>query len=205
MRADRKFRLQLLESRKSEPSDRKRDRITHAKPETTPRAVLSSVNDTPRADDIFRRAPDFGELALSQPIVYFSVCRSGSVRWLDVWAADHFDGFPDIQRCVNDFLAWLSADDFATWGSEEKKTGRVNCYFTAPTVANYGCNARLQSYPATNAVVEYLIDKSSLTPLSWSGTIDHAHPGALSAGGHNFRIPQVFASFFFLSLSVDRV
>jgi hypothetical protein len=207
MPADRKFRLQLLESRKAQPSERKRDRITRAKPETTPRAVLRSLKDTPGADDILKRVPDFGELALWQQIAYFSVCRkSGSARWLDIWDADHFDGFTDMQRCINDCRAWFSADGFATWGSAETKTGRVNCYFTAPTAANYVCNARLQSYPATaRAVVECLIDNSSFGPLSWTGTIDQPHPCTLSAGGHHFRIRQVSGSFFFLSLTVYRV
>jgi hypothetical protein len=190
---DRTFRLQLLESRQAQPSDRKRDRITRAKPETTPRAVLRSLKDTRGADDILKRVPDFGELALRQQIAYFNVCRkSDSARWLDIWDTDHFDGFNDMQRCINDCRTWFFADGFATCGSAETKTGRVNCYFTAPTIANCVCNARLQSYPATaTAVVECLTDQP--------------HPCTLSAGGHHFRIRQVAGSFFFLSLTVCRV
>ena len=79
-------------------------------------------------------------------------------------------------------------------------------HFNAPAAANYVCNARLQSYPATaRAVVECLIDNSSFGPLSWSGTIDQPHPCTLSAGGHHFRIRQVSGSFFFLSLTVYQV
>jgi hypothetical protein len=205
--ADRKFRLQLLESLKAHPADRERDRITRAKPETSARAVLRSLKATPGADEILKRAPRFGELELWKEIAYFSVCRkSGAARWLDIWDADHFDGFTDMQRCVNDCRAWFSADGFTTWGSAQTKTGRVNCYFNAPAAGNYICNARLQSYPATaGAVVECLIDNSSFGPLSWSGTIDQPHPCKLSAGGHHFRIRQVSGSFFFLSLTVYEV
>jgi len=207
MPADRKFRLQLLESARAQPAGRKRDRITRAKPETSARAVLRSLKATPGADEILKRAPDFGELALWKEIAYFSVCRKGgAARWLDIWDADHFDGFTDMQRCVNDCRAWFSADGFTTWGSAQTKTGRVNCYFNAPAAGNYVCNARLQSYPATaGAVVECLIDNSSFGPLSWSGTIDQPHPCTLSVGGHHFRIRQVSGSFFFLSLTVYQV
>lgn len=207
MPADRKFRLQLLGSTRAQPAGRKRDRITRAKPETSARAVLRSLKATPGADELLTRAPEFGSLALWKEIAYFSVCRkSGSARWLDIWDADHFDGFTDMQRCVNDCRAWFSANGFTAWGSGQTKTGRVNCYFNAPAAANYVCNARLQSYPATaGAVVECLIDNSSFGPLSWSGTIDQPHPCSLSAGGHHFRIRQVSGSFFFLSLTVYQV
>ena len=207
MAADRKFRLRLLESAEAQPAERKTGRITRAKPETSARAVLKSLKDTPGADEILKRAPAFGELALWNEIAYFSVCRkSGSARWLDIWDADHFDGFTDMQRCVSDCRAWFSADGFATWGSAETKTGRVNCYFTAPSAGNYVCNARLQTYPSTaRSVVECRIDNSSFGPLAWTGTIDQPHPCTLAVGGHHFRIWQVSGSFFFLSLTVFRV
>jgi hypothetical protein len=118
---------------------------------------------------------------------------------------DHFDGFTDMQRCVNDCRAWFSADGFTTWGSATK-TGRVNCFFSAPAAGNYICNARLQSYPTgATSIVECLIDDSSFGPLTWSGTINQPHPCALAAGGHHFRIRQVSGAFFFLSLTVYQV
>ena len=114
MPADRKFRLQLLESRKAQPSDRKRDRITRAKPETTARAVLRSLNDTPGADDILKRVPDFGELALWQQIAYFSVCRkSGSARWLDIWA--RLQSYPATARSVVECLIDNSSFGPLSW------------------------------------------------------------------------------------------
>src|SRR6266508_2532727 len=206
MSTERDFRLRLIESAKAYPADRKRDRATRAKPESSPRAVLRSLKATPGADEILDRIPDLGELALWKEVAYFSVCRkSGSARFLDIWDADHFDGFTDMQRCLNDCRAWFSADGFSTWGSGQTKTARVNCYFRAPATGNYICNARLQSYPSSVAsVVECLIDNSSFGPLTWSGTIDQPHPCNLSAGFHHFRIWQVSGAFFFLSLTVYR-
>src|SRR5256714_12140320 len=152
MPADKKFRLQLLESRKAQASDRKRDRVARAKPETSARAVLKSLKETAGAEDILERVPDFGELALWQEIAYFSVCgKSGSARWLDIWDADHFDGFTDMQRCVNDCRAGFSADGFATWGSAETKTGHGNCYFNTTAARNHACHPRLASYPRTSS------------------------------------------------------
>jgi hypothetical protein len=207
MAAERDFRLRLLESAEAQPADRRRERVTRVKSETSPRAVLRSLKATPGADEILGRVSDFGELALWKEVAYFSVCRkSGSARWLDLWDADHFDGFTDMQRCVNDCRAWFSADGFTTWGSSQTKTGRVNCYFTASAAGNYICNARLQSYPTgATSVVECRIDNSSFGPLSWSGTIDQPHPCVLAAGGHHFRIWQVSGAFFFLSLTVYQV
>jgi hypothetical protein len=204
MADERDFRLRLIESKKAYPAEHKHDRATRAKPETNPRAVLRSLKATLGADEILDRVPDFGDVAAWKEIAYFSVCRkSGSARWLDLWDADHFDGFTDMQRCITDCRAWFSADGFTTWGSLQTKTGRVNCFFNAPAAGNYICNARLQSYPSSaRSVVECLIDNSSFGPLSWSGTIDQPHPCVLAAGGHHFRIRQVSGAFFFLSLTI---
>jgi hypothetical protein len=206
MAAERDFRLRLIESARAYPADRKRDRAPRAKAETSPRAVLRALKATPGAEEILERVPGFGDLALWKQVAYFSVClKSGSARWLDIWDADFFDGFTNMQRCVDDCRAWFSADGFSTWGSLQTKTGRVNCFFNAPTAGNYICNARLQSYPTSaTSVVECRIDNSSFGPLTWSGTIDQPHPCNLAAGGHHFRIWQVSGAFFFLSLTVYR-
>lgn len=206
MAAEKDFRLRLIEARKPLRVERSRDRAPRAKTEATPRAVLSALKATAGADEILERVPAFGDLALWQQVAFFSVCaKSGSARFLDIWDADHFDGFTDMQRCLNDCRAWFSADGFSTWGSGQTKTARVNCYFRAPASGNYICNARLQSYPSSaRSVVECLIDNSSFGPLTWSGTIDQPHPCNLSAGFHHFRIRQVSGAFFFLSLTVFR-
>jgi hypothetical protein len=108
----------------------------------------------------------------------------------------------NLQQCV----AWFSAGGYTHWDSPETKSGRVNCYFTAPTAGNYLCTAVLQSYPTGgNAVVTCLIDDSSFGNLPFSGTVYQPHPCQLSAGGHHFRIRQVSGSFFFHSLTVWKV
>jgi hypothetical protein len=206
MAGERNFRLRLIQSARPYPADRKRDRAPQTRVETSPRAVLSALKATPGAERILERVPGFGDLALWKQVAYFSVClKSGSAKWLDIWDADHFDGFTDMQRCVDDCRAWFSADGFSTWGSLQTKTGRVNCFFNASSAGNYICNARLQSYPASaTSVVECRIDNSSFGPLTWSGTIDQPHPCNLAAGGHHFRIWQVSGAFVFLSLTVYR-
>ncbi len=99
---------------------------------------------------------------------YFSVCaKSGTAHYLDIWDADHFDGFTDMQGVrLDDCRAWFSGDGYTTWGSGQTKTGRVNCYFTAPVAGDYLCTAALQSYPTGSAAqVECLIDNFSFGPL----------------------------------------
>ena len=207
MSAERDFRLRLIEASKPLKADRSRERAPRAKTETSPRAVLSALKATPGAEEILERVPGFGDLASWRQVAFFSVCaKSGTARFLDIWDDDHFDGFTDMQRCLNDCRAWFSADGFSTWGSGQTKTGRLNCYFRAPAPGNYICNARLQSYPSSaTSVVECLIDNSSFGPLTWSGTIDQPHPCTLSAGFHHFRIRQVSGAFFFLSLTLYRI
>ena len=201
------FRLELLDSRRSVRPPRPQLRISRAKTQTIPRAALAALRASQGADAILERVPNLGVLAAWKQVAHFSVCaKSGTATFLDIWDADHFDGFTDMQRCVNDCRAWFSGTGFSAWGSAETKTGRVNCYFSAPAAGTYVCNARLQSYPATaGAVVECLIDNSSFGPLPFTGTIDQPHPCNLSAGFHHFRIRQQSGAFFFLSLTVYSV
>src|SRR5256885_16767870 len=101
MPADKKFRLQLLESRKAQASDRKRDRVARATPETSARAVLRSLKETAGAEELVERVPDFGALALWQEIAYFRVCgKSGSARWLALWDAVIFEGVDVLRQHV---------------------------------------------------------------------------------------------------------
>jgi hypothetical protein len=201
------FELKIVESMESFPVPEAREGIAPADLVTTPEEALEALKATKGAEAVLKEVPNLEDLALWIPTAYFSVCqKTGTARYLDIWDTDHFDGFTDMQRCLNDCRAWFSGDGFQFWGSGQTKTGRVNCYFTAPSSGNYTCNARLQSYP-TNvaAVVECLIDNSSFGPLTVLGTINQPHMTSLSAGGHHFRIRQVSGAFFFLSLTVWKV
>ena len=110
-----------------------------------------------------------------------------------------------MPKSVADCRAWFSHTGYATWGSAQTATGRVNCYFNAAAAGNYSCVVQLQSYPTSSqAVVECLIDSHSFGNLPFTGTVLQPHFSALSAGGHHFRIRQVSGSFFFLSLTVYR-
>jgi hypothetical protein len=201
-RAD--FELKIVESLEAYPIREEREGTTAADLVATPAEVLESLKATRGAPVILKRLPQLENIKLWFSTAYFSVCgKSGTARYLDLWDTDHFDGVTDMQRCVQDCRAWFSGDGYGSWGSGQTKSGRVNCYFIAPTTGHYVCNARLQSYPTSSqAVVECLIDNSTFGPLQVNGTINQPHMAHLSAGGHHFRIRQVSGSFFFLSLTV---
>jgi hypothetical protein len=201
------FELSIVESLESYGPREEREGIAAADLLTTPEEALDALKATKGAANVLGRIPDLENLALWLPTAFFSVCRkTGTARYLDLWDTDHFDGFTDMQRCVNDCRAWFSGDNYQFWGSGQTKTGRVNCYFNAPASGNYTCNARLQSFPTSApAVVECLIDNNSFGPLTVFGTINQPHMTSLSPGGHHFRIRQISGAFFFLSLTVWRV
>jgi len=204
---DSDFELSIVDSLESYPVEEAREGVTRADLVAKPEDVLVALKATTGADAVLERLPNLGNLEFWFPTAYFSVCsKSGTARYLDIWDADHFDGFTDMQRCVSECRAWFAGDGYQSWGSNQSKTGRINCYFTAPAAGTYTCNARLQSFPATSpASVECLIDDNSFGPLSVLGTIDQPHMANLSAGGHHFRIRQRAGSLFFLSLTVWRI
>jgi hypothetical protein len=165
---------------------------------------LAALHATKGSEKVFKTFPQFLDVSSWLPVANFTVCsKFGSARYLDLWDVDHFDGFTNLQKNLDDCRAWFSDKGFDTWGSGQTRSGRINCYFTAPQAGGYICTARLQSY-AGAAVVECLIDNSSFGPLPVNGTITQPHPCNLSAGGHHFRIRQLSGSFFFLSLTVWR-
>jgi hypothetical protein len=203
------FELSLKKSLRSIGKDvraeRKAVRHAVAKQTMTPGPIIRALKATKGANKILALVPNLGLLTAWQPVAFFSACRkSGTALWLDLWDADHFDGFTDMSHCLSDCRAWFSADGYTIWGSGQTKTGRVNCYFNVPASGNYVCNAQLQSFGGP-AMVECLIDSSSFGPLPFGGSINQPHPCQLSAGGHSFRIRQLSGSFFFVSLSVWKV
>jgi hypothetical protein len=207
MPVDRKYRVVLGEARESLPAAELREGAAPADLSPSPERVLDALKATMGAEKLIKQIPTLEDILVWAPTAYFSVCsKTGSAHFLDIWDADHFDGFTDMQECVDDCRAWFSADGYVGWGSGESKTGRINCYFTAPTDGNYLCTAALQSYPTGSpAQVECLIDSFSFGLLPFTGTIHQPHPCSLSAGGHHFRIRQKSGSFFFLSLTVWKV
>jgi hypothetical protein len=201
------FELSIVESLESYAPPDEREGITASDLVATPEEALEAIKATKGGSDVLKRLPNLEKLELWFPTAIFRVCfKSGTARYLDIWDTDHFDGFTDMQRSLNDCRAWFSGDGYDFWGSDQTKTGRINCYFDAPTAGNYVCNARLESYPSTSqASVECRIDNNSFGPLTWTGTINQPHISSLSKGGHHFRIRQRSGSFFFLSLTVWKV
>ena len=207
MKEPQRFELKIVESLKDYQVREERDGIAATDLVTSAEDALKALKATRGAAAILKEHPKFEEVPFWQSTAFFSICsKSGTARYLDVWDSDHFDGFTDIQRCLNNCTVWFSADGYDFWGSGQTKTGRVKCYFTAPTAGFYTCNARLQSFPTSSpAVVECLIDNTSFGPLTVLGTINQPHLSNLSAGGHHFRIQQRSGAFFFLSLSIWRL
>lgn len=178
---------------------------TPVDPTIDSRATVQALLATPGAKELVGDVPSLADWALYLPTATFSVChKTGSAKFLDIWDADHFDGFTDMQHCLSQCRAWFSAAGFTSWGAPETKSGRINCYFQAPANGHFVCDVRLLSYggPAT---VECLLDNNSFGPLSFNGTILQPHHAQLQAGGHHFRIRQLSGAFFFVSLVVWRV
>jgi hypothetical protein len=206
MKSTSRFQLMLGDAPKAvrlpPRAERRVARSTPARPTTTAAVVARAVKATSGAAELISQLPALGKPALWQAVASFTVCqKTGTATFLDIWDADHFDGFTDMQRCLAECRAWFSADGFAPWDSPQTKTGRINCYFKAPAAGHYVINAQLQSYGGL-AQVECLIDSFNYGPLSFNGAINQPHPANLSAGYHSFRIRQKTGSFFFVGLTV---
>lgn len=188
------------------PRDARRvARATLAKPTIEPQRVVRALKATAGANELIKKIPNLVKWQAWLPTATFTVCqKTGTATYLDIWDADHFDEFTDIKRNLSECRVWFSDKGFTFWGSPETKTGRINCYFRAPSAGNYVCNVQLQSY-AGPAQVECLIDSFSYGPLPFNGSINQPHPASLSAGFHSFRIRQMSGSFFFISLIIWKV
>lgn len=167
--------------------------------------ISKALLATPGAKDLLVQIPTLAEPAAWQHVATLCVCvKSGTARYLDLWDADHFDFFTDMQRNIAECRAWFSGGGHEYWGEPAVKAGRVNAFFGAPASGNYVCNVELDSYGGP-AQVECLIDSYSYGPLPFNGPIVQPHPAALSAGSHSFRIRQLSGSFFFGGLTVWKV
>lgn len=204
----KKFQLAVLKTQKAikVPADARK--VPSVKPPKTTLeavAVYKALTDTTGAKELIKKIPILANFPAWTLTASFRVCvKTGTATFLDIWDCDHFDFFTDMQRNVSECRAWFSANGFTEWGSSETKTGRINCFFNAPTAGTYICSAELQSFGGA-AQVECLIDSSSFGFLPFNGSIVQPHTCVLAAGGHSFRIRQASGSFFFVSLNVWRV
>jgi len=180
MPVDKRYRMRLLRSTRAPKIERRPKRM----------AAVSARPSTGEIVRAFKRSPGYDEIVATIPkaatpegwdkgtrVAYFSVCaKSGSARWLDLWDCDHFDGFTDMQQSVSDCRAWFSHKGYATWGSGETATGRINCYFEAQSAGYYSCMAqRSKAIRRHPHQVECLIDNHSFGPLPFTGTILQPH------------------------------
>lgn len=170
-----------------------------------PEPVIRQLKQLPGADMALAKMPTLLKASTWSLIATFSPCeKTGTARYLDVWDADHFDGFTDMQNNLAQCRIWFSDKGYTHWDSGQTRTGRINCYFRAPTSGNYVCTVELQSHGGP-AVVHCLIDSFNFGPLSFNGGISWPHPSTLSAGYHHFRIRQASGAFFFKRLTVWKV
>jgi hypothetical protein len=206
--ADGEYRIKLGESLEPVklPRDLQyQDRVRPVKPVIAAQEVQEALLSTAGAQEVLTKIPDLGDLTIWAPVAHFSVCqKTGTATFLDIWDCDHFDGFTDMKKNLSECRVWFSANGYTYWDSPQTKTGRINCFFRAPSAGNYVCSVQLQSY-AGSAQVECLIDSFSYGPLPFTGTIVQPHPAHLSAGYHSFRIRQISGSFFFAHLSVWKI
>lgn len=183
---------------------RKVSRSKGLKTTISPTAISKALVGSPGAAKLLKSKPHLAKPSM-ELIATFSVCqKTGTARYLDIWDADHFDYFTDMKRNLTECRVWFSDKGFASWDSPQTRTGRVNCYFKAPSSGDYICNVELQSY-AGQAVVQCLIDNFNFGPLPFNGSIMQPHHSMLSAGFHSFRIRQQSGAYFFNSLTVWKV
>lgn len=208
MPVQKPYTMKILRPTRVLRVERRPAKIARVNVKPTTAQIVRAFKKARGYEDIVKRIPKAATVKgwdRGTQVAYFSVCsKSGDARWLDIWDADHFDGFTNMQRCVSDCRAWFSHTGYTTWGSPQTNTGRINCYFNAAVAGNYSCVVQLQSYGGS-AQVECLIDNSTYGLLPVSGTILQPHFAALAAGGHHFRVRQTSGSFFFLSLTVYRL
>ncbi len=205
----KEFRLVLGRStettRLPAKEERKTARVAPARPAVTAAAAVRALKATAGSKEVLDRVPSLGVPAAWAQVAYFSVCqKTGTATYLDIWDADHFDYFTDMQRDLTDCRIWFSDQGFAYWDSPQTHTGRINCYFRAPADGTYVCDVQLQSYGG-QAVVECLIDSFSFGPLPFTGSIVQPHVSSLNTGYHAFRINQLSGSYFFVNLTVWQV
>lgn len=180
-------------------------RTKQAKPTIEPQKVVRAVKATTGSKELIAQIPSLGKWQVWLPTATFTVCqKTGTATYLDIFDADHFDGFTDMQRNLSECRVWFSASGFSYWGSSETKTGRINCYFRAPSAGDYVCNVQLESYGG-EAKVQCLMDEYDYGTLTVNGAINQPHVATLSSGYHHFRIRQLEGSFFFVSLIVWKV
>lgn len=203
------YRVVLGEGRTPIEAPSKREGVARPRGRNGPtfdtHLISKALLATAGAKDLVAQIPTLADATAWQHVATLCVCvKSGTARYLDLWDADHFDYFTDMQRNIAECRAWFSGGGHEYWGEPADKAGRVNACFRAPVNGNYVCNVELESYGG-GAQVECLIDSYSYGPLPFNGFIVQPHPAALSAGDHSFRIRQMSGSFFFRGLTVWKV
>jgi hypothetical protein len=160
MPVDKKFEMKLLKATKILKTERRPVRVAKIEVKPSTRQIFQAFKKARGYDKIIARIPKAATPEgwdQGTQVAYFSVCgKSGSARYLDLWDCDHFDGFTDMRQSIDDCRAWFSHTGYATWGSAQTATGRINCYFNAAVAGDYSCVVQLASYPAASSTTAAL-------------------------------------------------
>ena len=97
MPVDKKYRVVLGEAVEQVASPEERDGVAPADLKPSRQRVLTALKETSGAEEFIKKIPNLETVDLWQDTAYFSVCaKTGTARYLDIWDADHFDGFTDM-------------------------------------------------------------------------------------------------------------
>lgn len=205
MPVSKRYRMKMLKPKKGIKTKR-RSNAQRVKLIPTINQILRVARKTRGYKETMRRSTRNEDECTYTRIAEFTVCsKSGTARFLDLWNCDHFDGFSDMQKSINDCSAWFSGTGFRSWGSPETRKGVINCNFRAPERGIYFFNVRLKSYPTRNrAKIRFTLDNEDSPVIVFQGLSDVPHEDYLTRGYHHFRIKQLNGAFYFLSLTIFR-
>ena len=142
------FKLVRGESAKAVPPGEDREGAALADLSPSPEVALAALQAFPGSKEIIKEIPGLGDIVGWLPTAYFSVCKkSGSARYLDLWDVDCFDGFTDMQECVDDCRVWFSADGYTSWGSGRTKRGGSTATSPRPRVATTSARLHCRAIP----------------------------------------------------------
>jgi hypothetical protein len=168
--------------------------------------VLSALRGMRGAKAVIARAPAMEYHLQWSEVAYFSVCgtRGAAAGGVFLWDCDHVGDVGSMQSDIANCYALFSAGEFGPLGSPGTLTGRVGCFYTAPTGGYHVFNVQVETFvnQPTQSRIECVIDGVSLGKLGFSGPINWPFVAMLAAGQHQFQIRQVSGSFFFQSLQV---
>ena len=164
-----------------------------------------ALESSPGGELLLEHVPLLGSHGAWNQVAYFDVHGwSGLATALTLWDAD-FDGFFNMQECLdNNFAVFTGASWDTEFGAPGTTTGRVCCFFEAPSAEYYVINVQLDSltFESFSPVVAFFIDDIPIGERQWKGSINQPLAIHVQDGFHRFDIRQVSDSFHFRSVTI---